>query len=41
MMLTVKADLMGALSIAGQDPEIMQTGYGILSGLMRIIANSQ
>ena len=36
-VVTICTDLMGAISVVEHDPEILQTGYGILSDLIRVI----
>lgn len=39
-VVTITTDLMGTISIVEHDPEIQQTGYGVLSDLVRVIKNS-
>lgn len=39
-VVTITTDLMGTLSVVEHDPEIEQTGYGVLSDLIRVIKNS-
>lgn len=36
-VVTITTDLMGPLSVVEHDPEILQTAYGVLSDLIRII----
>lgn len=36
-VVTITTDLMGSISVVEHDPEIEQTGYGVLSDLLRII----
>jgi homoserine dehydrogenase len=36
-VVTITTDLMGPVSIVEHDPEILQTGYGVLSDLIRVI----
>lgn len=36
-VVTITTDLMGPVSVVEHDPEILQTGYGVLSDLIRII----
>ena len=36
-VVSITTDLMGKLSIVEHNPEILQTGYGIFSDLMRLI----
>ena len=38
-VVSITTDLMGKLSIVEHNPEILQTGYGIFSDLLRLIAN--
>lgn len=38
-LLSITTDLMGKLSIVEHQPEILQTGYGIFSDLIRVIEN--
>ena len=37
-VVRITTDLMGTLSIVEHDPEILQTGYGVFSDLLRILA---
>ena len=39
-VVSIKTDRMGTISVVEHDPEIEQTGYGILSDLVRVIKNS-
>ena len=36
-VVSITTDLMGTVSVVEHDPEIEQTGYGVLSDLIRII----
>ena len=36
-VVSITTDLMGKLSIVEHNPEILQTGYGIFSDLLRLI----
>jgi homoserine dehydrogenase len=36
-LVTITTDLMGKVSIVEHDPEIQQTGYGVLSDLLRLL----
>ena len=38
-VVSITTDLMGKLSIVEHNPEILQTGYGIFSDLLRLIVN--
>ena len=38
-VVTITTDLMGTISVVEHDPEIEQTGYGVLSDLIRVIVN--
>jgi len=38
-VVTITTDLMGTISVVEHDPEIEQTGYGVLSDLVRVIVN--
>lgn len=40
-VVRITTDLMGTLSIVEHDPEILQTGYGVFSDLLRILAQGQ
>jgi homoserine dehydrogenase len=37
-VVTITTDLMGPVSVVEHDPEILQTAYGVLSDLIRVIA---
>lgn len=39
-VVSITTDLMGTVSIVEHDPEILQTGYGVFSDLMRILART-
>lgn len=39
-VVSITTDLMGTVSVVEHDPEIGQTGYGILSDLIRVIKNT-
>ncbi|HVI42589.1 MAG TPA: hypothetical protein VM577_18195, partial [Anaerovoracaceae bacterium] len=39
-VVSITTDLMRTVSIVEHDPEIVQTGYGILSDLIRVIKNT-
>jgi homoserine dehydrogenase len=40
-VLTIKTDLMGEITILEHDPEILQTGYGLFSDLIRLLRRLQ
>lgn len=39
--VAITTDLMGKLTIVEHNPELLQTGYGVFSDLIRVIANSK
>ncbi|WP_206458607.1 hypothetical protein [Anaerovorax sp. IOR16] len=39
--VSITTDLMGKLTIVEHNPELLQTGYGVFSDLIRVIANSK
>ena len=39
-VVSITTDLMGTVSIVEHDPEILQTGYGVFSDLLRILART-
>lgn len=39
-VVSITTDLMGTVSVVEHDPEIEQTGYGVMSDLVRVIKNS-
>jgi homoserine dehydrogenase len=39
-VVSITTDLMGTVSVVEHDPEIEQTGYGVLSDLIRVIKNT-
>lgn len=40
-VVSITTDLMGKLTLVEHDPELLQTGYGIFSDLVRVICNSK
>lgn len=40
-VVSITTDLMGTLTIVEHDPELLQTGYGVFSDLIRVISNSR
>lgn len=39
-VVSITTDLMGKLTVVEHDPELLQTGYGVFSDLVRIVSNT-